>query len=118
MEANKYVLQVTPHQCSAPPGGYIDSCDTAGCCTNSWVVNTMSICPNSSCSINTQQPFRMSMSFMTNTTIGVSLTQGDNSFNFNACWFITEYLESMQQAFKYGMVMIMSYCGDTWQTMN
>eukprot|EP01083_Nonionella_stella_P135098 410935_1 len=72
MEANKYVMQVTPHRCSSSPGGYIDSCDEGGCATNSWVVNTMSICPNSSCMINTQNPFRVSMTFQSNSSIAVS----------------------------------------------
>merc|ERR1719245_2253518 len=76
----------------------------------------MSICPNSSCLINTMDPFRLSMSFKGN--ISVSLSQGNNTFDFDACWFITDYLEAMNQAFDYGMVMIMSYWGDTWDTMN
>ena len=118
MEANKYVLQSTPHSCNAAPGQYIDGCDQSGCCTNSYVVNTMSICPNSSCMINTMHPFRLSVSFNSNTSIQYSLTQNDKSFDFSSCWFISSYLEAMQQAFEYGMVMILSYWGDTWQTMN
>merc|ERR1711991_219796 len=36
MEANTYAIQTTPHQCDAPAGTYIPSCDRAGCGTNAY----------------------------------------------------------------------------------
>ena len=58
MEANKFVTQTTPHKCSGNAGGYISDCDGGGCDTNSHNVDGNGLCPDSSCKINTAQPFR------------------------------------------------------------
>ena len=114
MEANKYVLATTPHSCDGKPGGYASKCDGGGCQTNVHNVNSNAMCPSSSCKIDTTKPFRQAISF--GSTYSVKLTQGSNSFEYDACGS-SSYIQDMQQALDYGMTLIMSYWGDGYSEM-
>jgi len=116
MEANKYTTQVTPHECYQSPGTYISSCDTSGCSTNGYYVNNYGIGPASNYIINTNQPFRYSVYFG-GTYIQVTLNQNNNQFQFNAC-NDANYISNMNQAFNYGMVIVISYWGDNYSEMS
>ena len=50
-------------------------------------------------------------------TITVILTQGNNKFQFQAC-DKNGYVSDMQQAFEYGMSLIVCYWGDSYQEMS
>eukprot|EP00483_Globobulimina_turgida_P000070 UN00070 len=113
-EANKYVTQVTPHECSQNPGGYVSSCDRGGCGTNSYRVNSQGMCASSSCKINTNSPFRYAITF--GSTMHVKLTQGSNTFEFDAC-NNGGYVSNMDKALDYGMTLVMSYWGSTYSGM-
>lgn len=115
MEANKYAIQVTPHTCQSPPGAYITDCDRAGCGTNGYNVNPKGFGPDSSYKINTQQPFRESITF-SGSTMYVKFEQNGNTFEFQDCGS-QQYIEKMNQALDYGFVIVMSHWGDTYQTM-
>jgi len=112
-EANQYVTAATPHTCNGSPGTYISSCDRGGCGTNSHNVDGGAMCPGG-CKINTLQPFRYEISF--GNTYHVKMIQNGNTFEFDAC-NSGGYISNMQQALNYGMVLVMSYWGDTYQTM-
>lgn len=114
MEANKYVIASTPHTCSSPPGAYITSCDRGGCGTNSYRVDSKGMCPDSSCKINTMQPFRQSISF--GSTMHVTLTQNGNQFSYDVCGK-NSYIQEMDQALNYGMNIVLSYWGSTYSGM-
>jgi hypothetical protein len=114
-ESNKYVTAVTPHSCDQAPGGPIYNCDRGGCGTNSHNVDGNGVCPGSNCKINTDNPFRYAVTFGSS-TIDVRLTQGSSSFTFQAC-NNGGYISNMQQALNYGMVIVMSYWGDSYNTM-
>eukprot|EP00483_Globobulimina_turgida_P005571 UN05581 len=115
MEANKYVTQVTPHSCDQNPGGYISACDRGGCATNSYRINSGGMCASSNCKINTNAPFRYSVRF--GSTMHVKLTQGSNSFEFDAC-SNGGYVSNMDRALDYGMTLVMSYWGSTYSGMS
>lgn len=112
MEANKYALAVTPHKCSQKPGGYISSCDKAGCGTNPYYSNKEAFGPSSSYKIDTTQAFTVSVNF--GSSIEVTLKQGSNSFQFQDCSNNGGYVSDMNEAFDYGMVLVMSYFGGSY----
>ena len=116
MEANKYALQVTPHMCSSAPGEYSASCDQPGCGTKAYNFNKTGMCPNETCVINTQEPFRYTINF-NGETIVVGLFQDDAYFEFPVCYWNETYVTRMNEAFDYGMVLVGSYWGDTYETM-
>ena len=72
------------------------------------------MCPGGGCKINTDQPFRYSIHF--GSTYHVTLTQGDNKFEFDSC-NDSGYLQRMDAALENGMVLIMSHWGTTYNTM-
>ena len=114
-EANKYVMATTPHNCDQAPGGFISNCDRGGCGTNTHNVDGSAMCPGG-CKINTNNPFNYSITFGSS-SIAVTLTQGSSTFSYNAC-NNGGYVSSMQQALDYGMVLVMSYWGNSYQTMS
>ena len=116
MEANKYALQVTPHQCNSAPGTYISECDGAGCGTNLYNINNKGICPDSSCKINSNLPFEQSIYFGNN--MYVTLTQGSNVIEFDVCSSNNDYIKSMNSPLNYGMSMILCYWGNNYNTMS
>lgn len=115
VESNKYAIQVTPHQCDAPPGQYASDCDHGGCSTNGWYADNKGFGPDSSFKINTQYPFRQTVKFGSNITI--ILNQGSNTFQFEVCTKNSSYIESMNAPFEYGMAMILCYWGDSYSEM-
>ena len=130
IESNQYTLQTTAHKCGEPPGGIITNCDTIGCGTNAYNVNKTGMCPSDNCIINTLKKFRFEISFSLN-NINVVMKQGDNNNNINnnnnsydserkyeySVCGNTSYIEEMSNAEDYGMVFIMSYWGDDYNTM-
>ena len=116
VESNKYSIQVTAHNCTAPPGTYNNNCDHGGCATNGWNVDNKGFGPDSSYKINTMKPFVQTVVFGSDTTISITLSQGDNKFEFDAC-NKAAYIQDMQQAFEYGMSLIVCYWGDSYQEM-
>ena len=118
MEANKYALQVTPHKCDQKPGGYISSCDHGGCGTKAYYIDSKGIGPGTDYKINTLNPFKYSILF-TGTSMNVTLTQGTNGiFKFDVCSNNENYVEAMNEAMDYGMVLIMSYWGGSYSEMS
>jgi len=125
MEANNHVMQITPHSCSQPNGNFYPSCDGGGCGQNTYRLNPGYYCQGGGCTINTDQPFRVSHSFQTDannnlgkiTTFlsqnGKSVTITHDSSNCGS-----DYLPSMTQGFKNGLVLVMSYWGDSASTMS
>jgi len=124
MEANNRALQVTPHKCDSPQGKYYPHCDGFGCGRNTYKMNPNSFGPGSNFSINTQKPFRVSVSFQTsggnlNHITTVLSQDGSARFTINhddSCG--GGYLSSMTDAFKQGMVVIMSYWGTSGSVMS
>ena len=102
-------------QCSGSPGTYITNCDRGGCGTNSHNVDGNGMGPGGQYKINTQQPFKYSITFGSG-SYHVALTQNGNSFEYDAC-SNGGYIGNMQQALNYGMVIVASYWGDTYSTM-
>ena len=121
MEANKYVSQTTPHQCSQNAGGYITNCDGGGCATNTYYVNNNGLCPSSNCKINTAQgPFRQEISFYgadQGYKMYVKLIQSGNVFDYLVCYDNEGYRQSMSQPLSYGMAIAMVYWGDNYSDM-
>jgi len=115
-EANKFVMATTPHSCDQAPGAFISNCDRGGCGTNTHNVDGNALCPGYGCKINTDEPFKYAITFG-NGQMSVKLSQGSNSFAYSAC-NDAAYINSMQQALDYGMVMVMSYWGNSYQTMS
>ena len=115
MEANKYTTAATPHKCYQAPGQYDTSCDRGGCGTNAHNENSKGMCPDGSCTINTSQPFRYSITF--GSTYQVVLSQNGKTFQFQSC-NDAGYIQDMEQALDYGMVFVMSYWGTSYQTMS
>lgn len=117
MEANQYALQVTPHSCSQNPGGYISTCDHGGCGTKSYYVDSKGIGPGTDYKINTLSPFRYSILF-TGTSMNLTLSQGSSVWKYDICSNNQGYVESMNKALDYGMVLIMSYWGSSYSGMS
>jgi len=124
MEANNRAFQITPHKCSPPTGNYYPSCDGGGCGQNVYRMSSSSYGPGSSV-IDTTKQFHVATTFSTDSSsqlnqIRTVLSQGSKSFtvthNDSTC--PGGYLESLTAAFKQGMVLTMSYWGDTGSTMS
>jgi len=123
-EANNRAIQVTPHKCDAPQGHYYPSCDRGGCAINTYHLNPNNFGPGSNFIVNSQKPFRVSMSFMTTnnvlTSIYTVVSQEGKQFSFthNDGHCGGGYLASMTDAFKQGMVGTFSYWGSTGSIMS
>jgi len=123
-EANNRALAVTPHRCSAPQGKYYPSCDRGGCGLNTYRMNNQAYGPGGNFIINTQSPFRVSMSFTTSggslNNITTVLSQNGKTYRFmhgdSNCG--GGYLESLTDAFKQGFVVAISYWGDLGSGMS
>jgi len=116
MEANKYVTAATPHECYQEPGGYISSCDRGGCGTNAHNVDGNGMGPGSNYKIDTTKPFQQAMQ-LTGSSIQVTMTQGSSTFSFQVCSNNGGYVSKMNDALDYGMVLVFSYWGSTYSTM-
>jgi len=124
MEANTRAFQATPHKCDAPSGSYYANCDGGGCGKNTYRLNPNVYGPGSNYPINTQTAFNVSVTFGANSNnqlnkITTVLSQGTNSFTLthdDSCG--SNYLESLTAPLQAGMVVAMSYWGDTASTMS
>jgi len=121
MEANRYNMHITPHTCSSPAGAYIESCDRQGMSASVIDVHPKSMCPDSSCAIDTRKPFRTIQRYeadargerllkMTN-----RLVQGSQVVEVQVG--SESYLQAMTGAFQGHMVMVFQLWGDTWDKM-
>lgn len=123
-EANNRALQVTPHRCDAPQGKYYPHCDGGGCGRNTYRTNPNAFGPGGNFQVNTQKPFRVNMSFQTsggnlNRIVTIISQAGGGSFTMthdDSCG--GGYLASMTNAFREGMVVVMSYWGTTGSGMS
>jgi len=122
MEANTRAWQSTPHKCDGN-GPYYPSCDGGGCGRNTYRLNPNAYGPGSNYIINTQSPFDASFTFGSSggqwnrmTTV---LSQNGKNFTIthdDSCG--GGYLESLTPALQAGMVVAISYWGDTASTMS
>jgi len=123
-EANNRALQVTPHKCDPRQGKWYPHCDGAGCGINTYRMNPNAFGYGANYIINTQNPFMVSMHFGTTNNqlsrIVTTLTQNGKTFSFthddSRCG--GGYLGSMTDAFREGMVVIISYWGTTGSVMS
>jgi hypothetical protein len=118
MEANQNALQVTAHKCNAPAGQYISHCDGAGAGVNAGRVDAKSLCPDSSCTIDTRKPFRVAQDFVAKSLQGATvvaiqntLTQEGRTFSFGTSARDEAYLQDMSAALEKGMVMTFQLWG-------
>jgi len=123
LEANRAGLAVTPHKCDAPQGKFYSHCDGAGCS-----LRTKDM-PNafgygSNFQIDTHHPFNISMSFRTSngqlssiyTVLSQDNRKAEITHDTGRCG--AGYLESMTEAFKAGMVLVVSHwSGNTGSDM-
>jgi len=121
MEANSYAWQSTPHKCNTPNQNYYPSCDGGGCGKKVYNVNN-AYGPGGQYTINTQQAFDVNVSFGTSNNqfnkMTTVLSQNGKTVTLvhdDGCG--SGYLESLTNVLRNGMVMAMSYWGDTAQTM-
>jgi len=118
MEANRAALQVTPHKCNSPQGKYYPYCDGGGCGQNTKYTNN-AYGYGSNFQINTQRPFKVSMHFGTQggslAEITTVLSQDNKKVTLvhNSAKCGANYLQSMTEAFKKGLVLTVSYWGDS-----
>ena len=119
IEGNSHVMKVTPHTCNAPPGGYIGSCDRSGPFLKGFSPKD-SLCPSSSCTVDTRRPFTHTQKFRSNGTHLVAVenivSQGILSFSFGIDAG-EEYLAKMTDAMK-KMVLTFQLWGDSWLLMS
>jgi len=125
MEANNAAFQVTPHKCDAPQGLHYNNCDRGGCGLNTHRINATAFGPGQNFGVNTQLPFRVATSFLTDgsgqlSSIKTELSQGSQrvvlTHNSNNCG--STYLPNLTAIMKQGMVITFSLWGDTGSTMS
>lgn len=116
VEANRFAMQVAPHQCVAPPGRYIAQCDRAGAARNSYVIDPKALCPGADCLIDSRKAFRHVQTFVaegdppTLASIENRLEQGGRVFTFNAT-SDRAYLSRMSEALRTGLVLTFQVWG-------
>jgi len=123
MEANTKAWQSTPHKCGDPNNHYYSQCDGGGCGKNTYRLNPNAYGSGGNFQINTQSPFQVNVTFSTSggqfnkmTTV---LGQNSKSFTLthdDSCG--GGYLESLTDSLASGMVLAISYWGDTASTMS
>jgi cellulose 1,4-beta-cellobiosidase len=113
MEANKYIVQTTPHKCDQAAGTHISNCDRGGCSANTWDVSTDAFGPGKT--IDTNKTFRQHTSF-TGGKIHIKYEQDGKTFEMDACQD-SGYVWSMDDTFAKGMTIVMSYWGDSYGSM-
>jgi hypothetical protein len=81
----------TLHTCDYIAPSWYSTCDRNGCQENAYNANSKGMCPDSSCTINTSQPFTMSHTQSESssggnmTNVNIYMQQGNNNWNFNVC---------------------------------
>lgn len=123
IESNMYTMATTPHTCEAPPGGYIASCDRAGCGTNAHRKDPAGMCPDARCRIDTRRLFRVVQRYGADEGAGAlvritnRLVQGNSTFEWDACER-PGYLAQMTHAFQGKMTMVFQLWGDSHARMS
>lgn len=84
-EGNRFTMASVPHKCDAPNGKHYEECDRAGCGSNIYDQDEKAMCPDSTCTIDTNNPYTHSAAFETSSSgqlsgIKNTFTQGDSSF--------------------------------------
>jgi len=123
-EANNRALQVTPHTCDAPVGKYFSKCDGVGCGRNTHKLNAVNYGFGSNYTINTQNPFRVSISFKSTNAVLTSMvtviSQGTASVTMTHDSSVCggSYLPNLTDALNNGMTISASHwSGATGATM-
>eukprot|EP01120_Amphizonella_sp_Union-15-10_P013622 TRINITY_DN635_c0_g1_i1.p1 TRINITY_DN635_c0_g1~~TRINITY_DN635_c0_g1_i1.p1 ORF type:complete len:315 (-),score=61.11 TRINITY_DN635_c0_g1_i1:34-978(-) len=124
MEANTRGLHITPHKCNPPTGKYYSYCDGGGCSISVYQQDSSAYGFGTNYRINTQEKFTLSISFQTQggnlQRIVSTLTQNGRSVQMvhdeSRCG--NGYLSSMTEAFRQGMVIVMSYWGESGTGMS
>ena len=122
IEANQHVMKVTPHTCSQPAGGPINSCDKSGTVIHS-SSPSVGLCPSTSCAIDSRRPFIHEQRFLTDSSgkslveIENILIQNNRSYAFNATQNL-EYLSKMSPVLGQGMVLTFQLWGESWLLMS
>ncbi len=120
LESNKFTMASTPHDCTSQQGKHFWWCDGAGCGQNVYYTDANAMCPEDKCKINTNKPFRHSVSFNSNgsqlTGVTNVLSQEGRTHTFNAC-NNGDYLSKMGGQLAQ-MVFVMSLWGNTFNTMS
>jgi len=128
LEANKFAAQMTAHICNGTNrgAGFYPMCDWHGCATAVFNQSKTAMCPDTSCTIDTRQPFRHSVSFPLDsngklTAINNDFEQQGRKFSFGTCidnvnaeWAqgsSKAYLAAMQANLERGMVLDISLWG-------
>merc|ERR1719369_715765 len=101
MEANKYAIASTLHTCSQNANGNWESCDRGGCQVNSYNVDPDLMCPEERCTINTNNPFKVTH-FQNADQATTTLEQDGKTGSFTVC-NQGEYVADMAPSFS-GMV--------------
>ncbi len=119
IEGNSHVMKVTPHTCNAQPGGYIGSCDRSGPFLKGYSPRE-SLCPSTSCTVDTRMPFTHTQTFRSNGTALIAVenvvSQGNRSFSFETDAGVA-YLAKTTIALK-KVVLTMQLWGDSWLLMS
>lgn len=120
-EANNNALQVTAHHCSGGPGNWW-ACDGGGCAQNTYRHDPNAFGWGGGHTINTQQPFRVSVQFQapgnTLTQIITTLSQSGRTVQMTHNGGNCGSLSRMSQALADGMAITASYWGDTASAMS
>ena len=110
MEANKYAMASTPHTCQYVAPHYYPSCDRGGCGANVLDATGYQFGPGKT--IDTNKPFTLSVSFITNgdtlTTLTNDFYQEGRHIQFNSCR--PDYLQWMGKSLP-GITVVMSLWG-------
>ena len=113
-EGNKHTMTVVLHSCngtmdSCSSTSEWDECDRGGCGTNAFNVDNNMMCPDESCTINTNKPFTVSH-HQTGSFVNAWFEQEGRTVNFNAC-NDDAYISNMAQQSFGGTVFTASMWG-------
>merc|ERR1719495_1545712 len=84
MEANKYAIASTMHTCSQDANGNWESCDRGGCQVNTYNIDPDMVCPEDRCTINTNNPFKVT-TFQNADLVITTLEQDGRNISFRNC---------------------------------
>jgi len=108
MEANKYAIASTMHTCSQDANGNWESCDRGGCQVNTYNIDPDMVCPEDRCTINTNNPFKVT-TFQNADLVTTTLEQNGRNASFRNC-NQGNYVADMAPSFE-GMVFSVGLWG-------
>lgn len=119
-EANNRNIHVTPHQCDAPDGKYYAHCDGGGYSKSAYSINPASFGPGSNYTIDTTREFNISHKFQSSggTLVEVTNTMSQGTNSFTMVHDKADYLKPLTGPINNGMVLVMSYWGNTGSGMS